>query len=124
MNNENKNKLIELMFQYLIDNKVKILQILRCSKIFLSSYDYCYCISLSEVIPVSFLTTPQEEADTKIIRHSSYALTLNATNVVIQFPSGDTDIIILAVSLVQERDKIYVDNGNSKNIDIFQLSQL
>ena len=77
----------------------------------------------SELIPVSFLTTRQEEADTRIIRHCSYALTLNATNGVIQSPSGDT-YITLAVSLVRERENVYVDNGNGKNRNIIHLSQL
>ena len=43
---------------------------------------------------------------------------------VIRSPSGDTDIIVLAVSLVQEREKVYVDNGNGKNRNNIQLRQL
>ena len=92
MNNENKTTLIDLMFKYIIDNKVKILQLLRSTNIFLSRYNYSYSVSLSDVSPVPFLATPQEEADTRIIRHCVYALAHNPVNVIIRSPSADTDM--------------------------------
>ena len=124
MNNENKTTLIDLMFKYIIDNKVKILQLLRSTNIFLSRFNYSCSVSLSDVSPVPFLATPQEEADTRIIRHCVYALAQNPVNVIIRSPSADTDIVVLALYLLQEREKIFIENGNGKNRKVFQLSQV
>lgn len=41
LKSENKTRLIEVMFDYIAHNRAKILNLLRCTKIYLSSMNEC-----------------------------------------------------------------------------------
>ena len=58
--------------------------------------------STVEVKPLPSLLSTQEEADTKVILHAHKILQGTASTVTIRSPSGDTDIVVLAVALLQE----------------------
>ena len=59
------------------------------------------------------LASTQEEADTKLILHANYHLmSSSSSDVTIFSPSGDTDIIVLAVSLLKEyKSRVSIMDG-------------
>ena len=69
-NGFNKIKMIEIMFQVIIDCKAKVLNLLHTSELLLSKENHCKSISLSAVKDVPGLQTNQEEADTRVILHT------------------------------------------------------
>ena len=54
-NNDNKTKMIELIFETIIKEKLKFLNILRTTVVYLSSYNKCTLITLSTTADVSYL---------------------------------------------------------------------
>ena len=80
-----------------------MLQTLRSDNLVLSSGNNCVVASRVAVTEDLNLSGDQEEADTNIILHCANVLHRNyGENVRIWFPSGDTDIVVLAVGLLQE----------------------
>ena len=125
LNGENKRRQIEIMFQYIVDNRIKALNILRCSKIYLSSRNECKSITLSSVSEEQELTSDLEEADTKVVLHCLHALQSTVNVVVVRSTSGDTDIIVLMVSLVRECIKrVFIDTDCNKNRHVIRLSNI
>ena len=107
-NNENKKRMIEVLFGTIECNRVKMLNLLKTNKIIMSMENNCRLLTLAAAVSVHSLETNQEEADTKV-----YLLTykiLKETNndyVVIRSHSGDTDILVLGVSLFPEGERIF-----------------
>ena len=94
-NDENKTRIIDLLLDYIIKHKTKVLNILRRMKIYFSKYNRRQSISLSCVDNVVYLSCEQKEADTRILRHCHYILNIQKdAHIVIMPPSGDADIII------------------------------
>ena len=67
--------------------------------------------------PNEELRSNQEETDTKVILHCLNALHEDTSmSVMLRSHSGDTDITVLAVSLLYEhKDRVYLDYGTGKN---------
>ena len=96
---------------------VKVLNILRTSKLVLSKDNKTSCITLSSVYVGDELTSNQKEADTKVILHCCDALLKDPNmSVILRSHSGDTDITVLAVGLLYEfKDRVFLDYGSGKN---------
>ena len=68
----------------------------------------------SKVDIISDFVNEFEEADSRVITHAQHVLNTNSQlTVKIWSPSEDTDIIILAVSLIVEgKEHVYLESGN------------
>ena len=105
LNNNNKTSLIKLIFEYVINEKEAVISLLLTESIVsivLSGDDESYTVSCDSVIQNDDLKSNQEEANTKVILHAIHAIKNSSHKVVIRSPSGDTDIIILALALINE----------------------
>lgn len=58
------------------------------------------------------LISNQEEADTTVVLHTLEALRTTDGNVCIRSPSGDTDILVIAIGIITERPRVLIDSGN------------
>ena len=122
LNNDNKTSLIKLIFEYVITEKEAVISLLMTESIVLSGDDESYTISCDSVIQNDDLKSNQEEADTKVILQAIYAIKNSSHKVVLHSPSGDTDIIILALPLINEQHMVYMDYGNGKRRKGFWLN--
>ena len=107
--------MMELIWEYVETNKADVLNILRCTKIVISLD--CKCVAITRVSTTikTSLVSNQEEADTKVILHCYHILN-QSTNSIEVSPSGDTDIIVLAISLLKDfGDRVLLGNGNGKH---------
>ena len=118
--------MIELISDVIISNKVKMLNLLRATKLYISTDNKCVCVTMSSVSSEESLKSDQEEADTKVILHCLHAMKENPDlTVTLQSPSGDTDIFILAVCLLQEyKNAIYLDDGSGRSRRIIWLGNI
>ena len=57
----------------------------------------------------------QEEADTKVILHSGHAISTTEGSIILRSSSGDVDVMIIAISLIDTSKHVLVDYGNGKN---------
>ena len=110
-NGENKTQLIKLTFEYIKTHSKKCLDILECNTIIMSGDEYCEKVTNDNVLNVENLVSNQEEADTKVVLHAMDALQ-HEGNVCIRSPSGDTDILVIAVGLLAGNSRVLVDSGN------------
>ena len=100
-NSENKIRMVELLFEVIEEKKAKVLNLLKTSQLIIAKEDMCRSITLSCTEELNCLASNQEEAATKVILHCSKAVLENQdTHVILRSPSGDTDILVLAVSLL------------------------
>ena len=102
-----------MVFKFIIDEKQRSLCTLDTEKIILSGDDECITVTYNSTEENDVLKSNQEQADTKVI--------LRAMNVIrrggdagIRSPSGDTDIMVLALALTDDLVKVYFDYGNGK----------
>ena len=129
-NNENKTQLIQLIFRYIQQNFSAVLVKLATEMIFLSRDNECFRItSRSYVTNRSFdsypaLVSSQEEADTKVILHSMNLSKKSELGVVLRSLSGDTDITVLAVALIDDRNRVLYDHENGDNRKTFWLNSI
>ena len=116
MNNKNKTELIKLTFQYIMQNKEEILQILKTQMMILSGDNECFEVTSSSSTSRN-LKSNQEEADTKVILHALQVLQQTNLLVMLRSPSGDTDIFVLALGLICEyhSETLYYDYRNGNN---------
>ena len=68
------------------------------------------------------LVSNQEEADTKVILHSMNLIKKSELGVVLRSLSGDTDITVLAVALIDDRNRVLYDHENGDNRKTFWLN--
>ena len=122
-NGDNKSRLIELIFEYVINHRSKCLQIVKSNKIVLSGDCFCKEVTLSSVREGTELNSNQEEADTKVILHTISILENTSVKVHLRSPSADTDILIIALALVTSPNRVFFDNGTGKNRTCFTLDQ-
>ena len=114
-NADNKKRLIDLMFEFIESQAEYCLGVLDTTKIVLSSDNNCISVSATEKRNLIELKSSQEEADTKLILHSYYLLKQSTMNVSIYSPSGDTDIIVLALAHLQEyKQRVYLIDGHGQ----------
>ena len=88
------------MFEVIMKNKVKVFSLIRCEKLFLSVEGSCQLVTRTSIYDCEDLRTSQEEADTRLILHAQHAIDDFSNSFIIRSPSGDTDIIVLVVSLL------------------------
>ena len=80
----------------------------------LSREDECQKVALSTCEAFRDLLSNQEEADTKVIVHAVHALQQQTiTEAVNKSASGDTEIIILSISLLSTyKENVFLENGS------------
>ena len=111
-NGENKRRMISLMVNVLKENRLQAIEMLQCTKIFISTENSCMKLTELEAIEEDQLASNQEEADTKLILHCLHALTQHPSKkVVIRSPSADIDILVILLNMVEEQSKVYLDFG-------------
>ena len=97
---ENKNRLIELLFE-VTKNERKILEMLRCDELVLLRE--CKLLTHIEEKTYDQLLSTQEEADTKIIAHAVEILHQDTENkVVIRSPSTLKSMLQLTMDLFNQ----------------------
>ena len=116
-NNDNKAKMIKLIFETIIKEKLTFLNILRTTEVYLSSYNKCILITLSTTTDVNDVCSNQKEADTKIVIHALHWLHHSQIPTInILSPSGDNDILVLTiVHLYNYKEKIHLETGVNRN---------
>ena len=127
-NGENKNQLIKLTFEFIKENAMRSLSILKCNEIILSGDEFCERVTNENVTVYDDLISNQEEADTKVVLHTLEALRTTNGNVCIRSPSGDTDILVVAIGIITERLRVLIDSGNGDKrkkiwLDSIELSE-
>ena len=124
-NGENKMRLIELICQVIEENGGKALHLLKCNQIYFSKENYCSLIDEDGSQEVEHLKSNQEEADTKVVLHCLDALRTPEATVVLRSHSGDTDIMVLAVTLIRDHcERLFVDYGSGKHRKALRLSEI
>ena len=123
---ENKNRLIELLFEVIKNEREEVLEMLRCDELVLSTEGECKLLTHIEEKAYDQLLSTQEEADTKIIAHAVEILHQDTENkVVIRSPSGDTDVLVVSAALLYNcKEHVVIDNGSGqsrKSIDLRSL---
>ena len=88
---------------------------LQTSVIYFSKKDSCVRVNASQLTTVDELLSNQEEADNKVILHSVHAITTTEGSIILWSLSGDTDIMIIAISLIDASKRVLVEYGNDKN---------
>ena len=63
------------MFNVLVENRLRAIEMLQCTKIFISTENSCTKLTEFEAIEEDELASNQEEADTKLTLHCLNALT-------------------------------------------------
>ena len=94
--------MIELIFETLQETKAAALNTLRTTKLVLSCEKNCKLITLSNCETFKPLVSNQEEADTKVTQSLQFLKTNTNHQVIIRSPSGNKDIIVLVVSLLND----------------------
>ena len=113
-NGENKTRLIEVVSEVLRNNFHRVLTELKCKIVYFSQEDITYKLTNKGVSIAAELSSNQEEADTKVILHCHHALQESpGSKVVLRSHSGDTDIFVLASSLLVP-SSIFLDYGKGK----------
>ena len=120
---ENKVNLINLICSVIVKNRRRALQQLRCAVIFFSKENDTVKIGES-VTSYDQLKSNQEEADTKVILHCHHAISNSEGSVIQRSPSGDTDILVIAVGLIHSAERVHIDYGNGKNRKGFWLNDI
>ena len=100
-NNEYKRCLTDIIFDFIIENRIKCLQIVEANKMLLSRDGDCHKITGSPVTLLNHFSSNQEEADTKVILHTVDALQAeDYSKVHLSSLSGYTKILVLAITLI------------------------
>jgi len=121
----NKARVIELIFGYIKQEKNQCFQVLKCEAIILSNEDECVKLTSRDKEDQLELQTTQEEADTKLILHAHHYLQSTNQCVTIYSPSGDTDVIVLAIALLKPfNERVYIMDGHGQHKRNFELSSI
>ena len=124
-NPHNKSRLVELLGEFVSQNKQKVLEELKCSEIFISAEGNCERVTINEEMKVPLLASNQPEADTRVILHTKHAVENTDTPVFLLSPSGDTGIVVLAISLLTNvSDRVYLIDGSGQHRKIVKLKSL
>ena len=116
---------MELIFQYICENKKDVVELLNLEEIVMSAEGECRTATKDGVTVHEGLRSNQAEADTQLILHAIEALTTTADNVCIHSPSGDTDVIILAIVHWWEfREQVTLVNGSGKNKKMYHMKDI
>ena len=100
---ENKNRLIELLFEVIKNEREEVLEMLRCDELVLLTEGECKLLTHIEEKAYDQLLSTQEEADTKIIAHAVEILHQDTENkVVIRSPSTLKSMLQLTMDLFNQ----------------------
>ena len=126
LNSENKQKMISILFNVMEEKRIKVMNILRTNKLVLAGDEYCKAITVATVEDFTTIVSNQEEADTKVVLHSHQALQESESNqILLRSPSGDTDILVLVLSILHEfKDRIVIDNGTGNSRKLIWLGSI
>ena len=83
---------------------------LQAEAIYISKDQQTICITKQAANEVQELASNQEEADTKLILHSLHALA-TGSSVILRSPSADTDIMVIAFSIIRTDSDISVSDS-------------
>ena len=108
-NGGNKNRFIDLFCDTIPSSSERALAILQTSVIYFSKEDSCARGNASQVTTVDELSSNQEEPDTKVILHSAHAISTTKGSIILRSSSGDNDIMIIAISLIDASKRVLVD---------------
>ena len=98
----------------MINEKQAVIPLLKTDVIVLSGDNECYTVTSGLVTANYELISNQEEADPKFILQAIQITQGTPFKIIIRNPSGDADIIILALSLIADQDKVYIDYDSDK----------
>ena len=114
---EIKACLIDLICEVTSMDYKKALKMLKCKEIYLSKEDGCFLFNENVFHSANHLKSNQKEAHSTVILHFLDALKKPEARVALRPSSGDTDIAVLAVSLISSsQDQVFINYGNGKNL--------
>ena len=125
-NGENKSSLINLIQEVIISRKTEVLDTLRSDVLFFSNENVCHIIT-KEGITISIeLSSNQEEADTKLALHASYALTCDPNGTItIRNHYDDVDIIVIITAMITEEcERVIIDGNRGNHQHAFYLADV
>ena len=94
---------------------VKQYPALRTAVIYFSKENSCVRVNASQVTTMDELSSNQGEADTKVVSYSAHAINTTEGSIILWSTSGDTEIMILAINVIDTSKRVLVDQGNDKN---------
>ena len=117
LNNEDKIQFIQLIITFVETNQYLVLQdILQTDFVVLSGDNNCCLVQLGNVEERYHLTSNQEEADTKVLLNSLGVLNNTDMFVYLRSRSGDTNILVLALSIIRDhKERVFYDYGNGNH---------
>ena len=117
LNNEDKIQFIQLIITFVETNQYLALQdILQTDFVVLSGDNDCCLVQLGNVEERYHLTSNQEEADTKVLLNSLGVLNNTDMFVYLRSRSGDTNILVLALSIIRDhKERVFYDYGNGNH---------
>ena len=126
LDNKNKTLFFQLIFTFVKTNLCLVLQdIFQADCVMLSDDNICCLVQLRNVEESYHLTSNQEEADTKVVLNSPDVLNNTYMFIYLRLPSGDTNILILAVGIIKDhKERVFYDYGNSDHRRCIWLSSL
>ena len=99
---------------------------MKINKHVLAGDNFCEVLTVSTAEDFTTLISNQEEADPKVVLHSHQAIEECESNrVLLRSPSGDTDILVLIISLLYEfKNRIVIDNGVGSSRKLIWLGSI
>ncbi|KAG1673323.1 Multidrug resistance-associated protein 4 [Nymphon striatum] len=123
-NGENKRRLISLMKEVIVTNRLRVLNMLRCTEMYISTENNCTKLTLSSATEEIQLSSNQEEVDTKILLHCQHALErYPQKTVIVRSHSADIDILVILL-VKSECQQIYLDSGTGLHRKGMRLSDI
>ena len=123
-NGENKRGLISLMREVIVTNRLRVLNMLRCTEMYISIENNCTKLTLSSVTEEIQLSSNQEEADTKILLHCQHVRErYPQKGIIVRSLSADIDILVILLGK-SECQQIYLDSGTGLHRKGIKLSDI
>ena len=123
---KNKNRLIELLFEVIKNEREEVLEMLRCDELLISREGESRLLAYFEEKIYDQLLSTQEEADTKIIEHALEMLHQDTENKVIRSASGDTYIYscFICSIAINFKEHVVIDHGSGQSRKCINLRSL
>ena len=91
---------------------------------FICDGDFRFKLSKDGVTLFDPLSSNQEEADTKLVLSYLRVLSSSLSNVCTCSSSADTDIVVIALELIEEKNRVFFDHGKSSNREKVCLKEI
>ena len=122
---KHKNRLIELLFEVIKNEREEVLEMLRCDELVISREGECRLLTHFEEKIHDQLLGTQEEADTKITGHAVEVLHQDTENKVVRSASGDTYILVLSAAMLYNfKEHVVIDHGCGQSRKCINLRSL